>query len=49
MDKKQELINRLEKLTDKQFELLIGLFNQEEQENVQSLQSARQTFVQPSE
>lgn len=48
MNKKQDLIERIEKLTDKQFELLINLFNQEEQETVQSLQSDRQTFLQPS-
>ena len=34
MEKKQELINRIEKLTDKQFELLISLFSQQEQESV---------------
>ena len=48
MNKKQDLIERIEKLTDKQFELLISLFNQEEQENVQSSQSVHQTSLQPS-
>ena len=30
MNKRQDLINRIEKLTDKQFELLINLFSQQE-------------------
>lgn len=35
MNKKQELINRIEKLTPEQFELLLTLFSQQEQEFVQ--------------
>ena len=48
MSKKEEVINRIEKLTDKQFELLINLFFQQEQEFVRADQSDRQTFVQPA-
>lgn len=47
MTKKQDLINRIEKLTDKQFELLISLFNQEEQEIVQSSKSFHQASLKP--
>ncbi len=46
MNKKQELIERIEKLTDEQFEMLISLFAQQEQESVQVDQSDRQTFLQ---
>lgn len=45
MNKRQELIERIEKLTDEQFELLISLFAQQEQESVQVDQSDRQTFL----
>mgnify|MGYP003315047841 CR=1 FL=1 len=45
MNKKQELINRIEKLTPEQFELLLTLFAQQEQESVQVDQSDRQTFL----
>ena len=48
MSKKSELLNRIEKLTDKQLELLTFLFFQQEQESVPIDQSDRQTFVQPS-
>lgn len=47
MNKKQELIERIEKLTDEQFEMLISLFAQQEQESVQVWQSDHQTFLQP--
>ena len=47
MNKKQELIERIEKLTDEQFEMLISLFAQQEQEFVQGGQSDHQTFLQP--
>ena len=33
MNKKQELINRIEKLTPEQFEKLLTLFSQQEQES----------------
>ena len=36
MDKKQELIERIEKLSDAQFELLITLYSQQEQEFAQA-------------
>ena len=45
--KKADIINRIEKLTDKQFELLISLFAQQERESVQDEQSASQTSLQP--
>ena len=48
MNKRQELINRIEKLTPKQFELLISLYFQQEQEFVQVEQSDHQTSLQPS-
>lgn len=47
MNKKEELIKRIEKLTPEQFELLITLFAQQEQESVQVDQSDHQTFLQP--
>ena len=34
MNKKQEIIERIEKLTDEQFEMLISLFAQQEQNSV---------------
>ena len=37
MNKKQELINRIEKLTPEQFELLLTLFAQQEQESAQGV------------
>ena len=49
MKKKQDLINRIEKLTDKQFELLINLFSQQEQESVPVSQSEHRTSFQSSE
>jgi hypothetical protein len=48
MNKKQELIERIEKLTDKQFELLINLFAQQELKSVRVAQSERRSFFQPS-
>ena len=48
MNKKQELINRIEKLTDAQFEMLIALYSQQEQEFVPDVQAERPTFLQPS-
>ena len=47
MNKKEELIKRIEKLTPEQFELLITLFAQQEQESVRVSQSDHQTFLQP--
>ena len=48
MDKKQELIKRIEKLTNEQFDLLIALYSQQEQEFVRVAQFESQTFLQPS-
>jgi hypothetical protein len=48
MNKRKELIERIEKLTPEQFELLIDLWLQQEQESVRVSQSDRQTFLQPS-
>ena len=48
MEKKQDLISRIEKLTDKQFELLISLFSQQEQESVRVSQFEHPSFSQPS-
>lgn len=48
MDKKQELIQRIENLTDEQFELLIALYFQQEQEFVPDAQFEPPTFLQPS-
>ena len=47
MNKKQELIERIEKLTDEQFELLISLFAQQAQEFVQDDPIGHLTFLQP--
>lgn len=47
MDRKQELIERIEKLTDEQFELLITLYSQQEQEFVPISQFEPPTFLQP--
>lgn len=38
MEKRQEIIERIEKLTDKQFELLIALHSQQLQESDQTSQ-----------
>ena len=48
MEKKQDLINRIEKLTDEQFELLIYLYSQQEQESVRVSQFEHPSFSQPS-
>ena len=44
MNKKQELINRIEKLTPEQFELLLTLFSQQEQESVQVVQAGNPSY-----
>jgi hypothetical protein len=46
MNKRNELIERINQLTPEQFEQLIALF-QQEQESVQVSQSDRQTSLQP--
>ena len=46
MNKKQELIDRIEKLTPEQFELLIALYSQQEQEFVRASQAAPPSFPQ---
>ena len=46
MNKKQELIERIEKLTPEQFELLIALYSQQEQEFVRASQVEPLTFPQ---
>ena len=48
MNKKQELIERIEKLTDEQFELLIALYSQQERESAQDALIEHPTFLQPS-
>ena len=48
MNKKQELIQRIENLTDEQFELLIALYSQQEQEFAPIVLIEPQTFLQPS-
>lgn len=49
MNKRQDLINQIEKLTDKQFELLIALFAEQEQESVRVSQSEHRSSLEPSE
>ena len=48
MNKKEELIDRIEKLTAEQFELLIALYAQQEQEFVRVAPAERQTFLELS-
>lgn len=48
MNKKQELIERIEKLTPEQFELLIALYSQQEQEFVRAVPIEHPSFLQPS-
>lgn len=48
MTKKEELIERINMLTDEQFEQLILLYSQQEQESVQDALIDHQTFLQPS-
>ena len=47
MNKKQDLINRIEKLTDEQFKMLIHLFSQQEKESAQVSQSVHRSFLRP--
>ena len=44
MNKKQELINRIEKLTPEQFETLLTLFALQEQESVQAVPVGNPTY-----
>jgi hypothetical protein len=44
MNKQQELINRIEKLTPEQFERLLTLFSQQEQESVQGVPIGNPTY-----
>lgn len=46
MNKREEIISRIERLTDEQFELLMSLFARQEQESVQASQVEHQTFLQ---
>lgn len=48
MNKKDELIERINMLNDEQIEKLILLYSQQEQESVQVAQVDHQTFLQPS-
>ena len=48
VNKKQELIARIEKLTDEQFEMLIALYSQQEQESVPIVPVEHPTYFQPS-
>lgn len=48
MNKKDELIERINMLNDEQIEKLILLYSQQEQESVQAAQVDHQTFLQPS-
>ena len=48
MNKKDELIERINMLNDEQFEMLILLYSQQEQESVQGAPVDLQTFLQPS-
>lgn len=45
MNKKQELIERIENLTPEQFERLIALYSQQEPEFVRASQAEPQTFL----
>ena len=47
-NKKEEIIKRIANLTDEQFEMLIALYSQQEQEFVQDGQSEHPSFLQPS-
>ena len=49
MNKKEELMQRIEKLSEEQFELLISLFAQQEQEFVRAFQSGHPSSPQSSE
>ena len=48
MNKKEELIDRIKNLSPEQFEMLITLYSQQEQESVPVFQAEPQTFPQPS-
>ena len=48
MNKTQELIERIEKLTPEQFEMLIALYSQQEQEFAQASQVEPLSFPQPA-
>lgn len=48
MSKTEILLNRIENLTDEQFELLVTLWIQQEQEFAQVLPTDPQTYLQPS-
>ena len=48
MSKKENLLKRIEQLTEKQFEMLIYLYFQQEREFAQVVQSDHQTFLEPS-
>lgn len=48
MSKTEELLQRIENLTQEQFELLIDLYFQQDQEFVPNVQVERQTLLQPS-
>ena len=48
MNKKQEIIERIEKLSEEQFELLIALYSQQEQEFVPNARFEPLTFPQPA-
>ena len=47
-ERKQNLIERIEKLSEEQFELLIALYSQQEQESVPIFQAELPSFLQPS-
>lgn len=48
MNKKQELIERIEKLTPEQFELLLTLYSLQEQEFVQAVPIGNPSYFQPA-
>ena len=48
MNKREELIERINHLTPEQFELLISLWTQQEQESVQVSQSDHPSSFRPS-
>lgn len=48
MSKTEELLQRIENLTQEQFDLLIDLYFQQDQEFVPNVQVERQTLLQPS-
>lgn len=48
MNKVEELIERINQLTPEQFEELIALWTQQEQESVPIVPADRQTLLQPS-